>query len=225
MRLKTYLTERGNLLFRWRSYIPLLLVPLLYLERNSIHSPYNSDSWNLVFELSCLAISLVGVFFRIKTIGHIPRGTSGRNSRRQEASELNTSGMYSVVRNPLYVGNYLMYLGVTMMTQSWELIVIVTFLFATTYLTIILKEEEFLSEQFGSQFQQYTKEVPCFIPNFRLWRPADLPFSFRMVLRREHDSWMSIMTAFVVLGFFREYMIHGQITFDNYWSSVGRGHL
>jgi len=208
MRMMECLTHRGNWLFRWRSYTPLLLVPLLWLEKDAFHYPLGSHDWDLAYEFACFTVALGGLLARVKTIGHIPKGTSGRNSKSQKASVLNTTGMYSVVRNPLYLGNYLVLLGVTLMTQSGELVLINSLLFALAYLPIILREEQFLTEQFGRAYQEHATSVPCLVPKLGLWRPPDLPFSLRMVLRREPDTWLSTVAAFVFL----EHLIHHQRT-------------
>lgn len=207
MQLREYLTDKGNLFFRWRSYTPLCLIPLLFLERHSFHYPLGMHGYDVLYEALCMAVSLIGVGIRIKTIGHVPEGTSGRNTKLQEAAALNVTGMYSVVRNPLYLGNYFIFLGVTLMTQSWEIVVINSFMFGLAYLTIILREEEFLSEKFGRSYQTYASTVPCLIPRPSLWRPPDLRFSMRMVLRREHDTWISTVVVFAFLEHLREYAI------------------
>ncbi len=221
MKLAQYMADRGNGLFRRRSFTPLLLLPLLWLERDSFHFPFDSHDWDLAWEFFSLSISLMGVATRIKTIGHIAVGTSGRNMHRQEAERLNTTGMYSIVRNPLYLGNYLILMGVILMTQSYELVIINSFIFALAYIPIVLREEEFLQTEFGGHYEAYSKAVPCFIPNFSLWSPPDLPFNLRMVLRREHDTWMSTITVFVILEHLRKYLITGVIGIDKAWAVVG----
>ena len=58
-------------------------------------------------------------------MGFAPRGTSGRNTLGQVAEVLNTSGMYSVVRNPLYLGNFVIWLGLALFIKVWWCILIV----------------------------------------------------------------------------------------------------
>jgi len=59
--------------------------------------PYGSHRLDQVWEILCLAISLLGLGVRIVTVGYVPKGTSGRNTRGQKANVLNTTGMYSLV--------------------------------------------------------------------------------------------------------------------------------
>src|SRR5438132_991783 len=113
MPLKEELQQQGDWLFRWRSYVPLALVPVLLAaivtEEPPVRSP--ADRWWMLF---CLGVSLVGLGIRVLTVGFVPRGTSGRNTRRQMARQLNSTGMYSVVRHPLYLGNMVIWLGIAM---------------------------------------------------------------------------------------------------------------
>ena len=98
--------KQGNFLFKYRGQIPVLLfliaIPFLYYtpDVNFIVQFY----WNVVSVL----VSILGFAIRFYTIGTTPKGTSGRNTKEQIAEFLNSTGIYSVVRHPLYLGNYLM---------------------------------------------------------------------------------------------------------------------
>lgn len=221
MTLAEYFAQKGNVFFRLRSYTPLLLVPLLYLERGGFRYPLDSHTADMVYELCCMAVSLTGACIRVAVIGHVPEGTSGRNTRRQKADQLNTTGLYSIVRNPLYLGNYFILLGVTLLSQSWELVVLNTFLFLTAYLPIIMTEERFLSERFGQVYEQYASRVPCLLPNLWLWNRSNRPFDLRMVLRREHDTWFTIVVSFVLIEHYREYIITAGPKLEEGWLALG----
>jgi protein-S-isoprenylcysteine O-methyltransferase Ste14 len=222
MRLHDTLVSSGNRLFRWRSYTPLLLIPLLFLERGAIRNGgWVAWQGDLAYEIVCLSVVFLGLAIRALTIGFVAKGTSGRNTKRQVATHLNETGAYSVVRNPLYVGNYFVVLGITLMTQSWALAVINSFLFAAAYIPIILAEEDFLTRQFGDRYLAYANRVPCLIPNLRLWRPPALPFSLRMVLRREHDTWMTAAAGIVVMALYRDWTQTSQLRFDQGWIVAG----
>lgn len=220
MRLIDVLHDRGGFLFRWRSYTPLLILPLVWLERGNFSYPLASHGWDLAFEAACLAIAWLGLLVRAKTIAHVPSGTSGRISRRLRAEALNTEGTYSVVRNPLYVGNYLIVLGLAAMTQCAELVAIVTLVFVLAYTPIVLAEEQFLAERFGREYGDYAARVPCFVPNLRRWRAPTTPFRWRMVLRREHDTWMATVVSFAALEYLREFTIVGQLGVDLLWNAL-----
>src|SRR5919206_4624496 len=108
MALREEFVRSGNWLFRRRSYLPVLLfIPVLLSMRHFTY-PHGRQIFDRLWELLCLLISLSGLGIRVLVVGHTPAGTSGRNTRDgQVASQLNTTGMYSVVRHPLYAGNFL----------------------------------------------------------------------------------------------------------------------
>jgi protein-S-isoprenylcysteine O-methyltransferase Ste14 len=108
-----------------------------------------------VWEVGCLLVSLLGLGVRILTIGHAPKDTSGRNTQGQVAGTLNTTGMYSVVRHPLYLGNYLMWLGISMFLHTWWFVALMTALFALYYERVMFAEEAFLRQKFGDAFERW----------------------------------------------------------------------
>lgn len=221
MMLNDYITTKGGTFFKLRSYTPLLLVPLLYLQRANFRYPFESHAADMSYELGCLLVSLTGIFIRVFTIGYVPEGTSGRNTKRQKADRLNTTGLYSIVRNPLYVGNYLVLIGITLLSQSWELVVVNSFLFLVAYVPIIMTEENFLLSKFGGTYADYVERVPCLIPRLRLWTPPNQVFSVRMVLHREHDTWFSLVLSFVLVEHYREYIITEAPKLEPGWLILG----
>lgn len=212
MLLSERLRTQGSFLFRWRSYLPLALVPLAVIAiRDSgyfvtFFGEWGEESW----EVFCLAISLSGLCVRALTIGFAPRGTSGRNTREQRAAVLNTSGPYSVARNPLYLGNYLMLLGFVLALKVWWFILLACLVFAIYYERIILAEEAFLQRRFGKAYVDWAAATPAFIPNFRLWRRPALPFSFRTVLRREYNGFFLIVAFFTVNEAIYDLLVTGE---------------
>ena len=109
----------GNRLFRWRSYLPLLFVAVLIPGLWEFGYPKDSHIYDLIWEMICLSVSFFGFLVRCYTIAHVPKRTSGRNTKSQKADSLNNTGMYSLMRNPLYFGNFFMFLGVTLFVRLW----------------------------------------------------------------------------------------------------------
>ena len=199
MPLKEEMERSGNWLFRRRSYLPLLLVlPILMAMRQMDPQDYAyglEQSWALF----CLALSFCGLGVRVFTIGYTPYGTSGRNTHEQVAEEVNTSGIYSLVRHPLYLGNFLIWLGVSMFFMTWWLPVMFTLIYWIYYERIMIAEEEFLRRKFGDAYVQWANKTPAFIPNPKLWQRSTLPFSLRNVLKREYSGFFGIIAVFFVL--------------------------
>ena len=107
MALREELEKSGNWLFRWRSYLPLLMVGIALIDIRHLTYLSNNYERNLNWEAFCLIVSLGGLIIRAVVVGYVPEGTSGRNTQGQEAVSLNTAGMYSILRHPLYFGNFL----------------------------------------------------------------------------------------------------------------------
>jgi len=74
-------------------------------------------------------VSCVGLGTRILTIGHTPQRTSGRNTKAQVAETLNTTGLYSMLRQPLYLGNFFMGLGLAFFAHLWWLTLLYSLVF------------------------------------------------------------------------------------------------
>lgn len=180
--------------------------------------PGNSGYSAYIWRSMAVMVSVTGIALRCATIGRIPRGTSGRNTKRQKASVLNTTGAYSLVRNPLYLGNALIWIGITLFFEEILLTAIFTLLLLVYYLFVVYAEEDFLSEQFGEKYASYAKQTPALIPRLKRWIPSDRPFSWLMVLRREHDSIFSAVTGIVIVYHCMDYRTHsGQILLRREW--------
>ena len=108
MALINEIEKQGNFLFKYRGQFPIVLfilaIPFIYFTDSiCLHEENN-------FTLAAIVLSGVGFVIRAYTIGTTPRGTSGRNTKEQVAEVLNSTGIYSVVRHPLYLGNYFMWI-------------------------------------------------------------------------------------------------------------------
>ena len=109
-----------------------------------------------------MVISFAGLILRVLIVGRAPIGTSGRNTREQAANTLTTTGMYSIVRHPLYLANYIIIIGFVMEFHVWWLVLLITCIYALYYERIMLAEEAFLREQFGDAFETWAAATPAF---------------------------------------------------------------
>ena len=189
----------GVSLFRWRSYLPLLFLPLFLLSILHFTYPLGSETLDNLWDAFCLTIAMAGVTLRVLTVGFVPARTSGRNTKRQKADTLNTTGMYSVVRHPLYLGNGFIWMGLALFTHAWWLVVIAALAFWLYYERIILAEEDYLEEKFGDEFTAWAARTPTFIPDLRGWTAPALSFCVKAVLARENSTLSSTILAFFIL--------------------------
>jgi protein-S-isoprenylcysteine O-methyltransferase Ste14 len=202
MALKETYEKQGEFLFRHRSYLPLLTAPLVIaalLDPQYSHPLFIGFSGGL-WKTICICISFAGLGVRSLVAGYVPLGTSGRNTERQVATSLNTKGMYSLVRNPLYLGNFLIILGLLLFAQVWWFALAGIAIFWIFYERIIFTEEEFLRQKFGAAYVEWTMKTPVFIPKLSGWQKPELPYAWKIVLRREHSTQFGMVSALTVLG-------------------------
>jgi protein-S-isoprenylcysteine O-methyltransferase Ste14 len=118
------------------------------------------------------AIAFVGEIIRFWGVSIV--GAETRTTGRVGGTSLITSGPFSYVRNPLYLGNMLLYAGVGVMSMAlfpWLLVIAIVWFYIQYYL-IVTKEEEYLLERFGSEYEEYRLNVRRFIPRVIAYRPA-----------------------------------------------------
>lgn len=201
MMLKDIMAKAGDFCFdnRGLQYLPYFVVIIAELDNIA------KVKENVFVEVLCFAIVMMGILVRIFTIGYVAEKTSGRNRGCQIAESLNQTGMYSIVRNPLYLGNYLIFLGITAMTEVWEVVVINTLFIGVLYTLIILREEEFLANKFGDEYKQFASRTNCMIPSFKNFIKSTRKFSIKQVIRNEHDTWLTTILAFVGIEIIRGY--------------------
>jgi protein-S-isoprenylcysteine O-methyltransferase Ste14 len=210
MALREDFERQGNWLFRWRSYLPLLIIPLFFIALISLANGIqdNSASDNEFWEASCFVLSLLGFAMRCLTIAYVPAGTSSRNTKEQIANALNITGIYSIVRHPLYLGNLIMIIGLLLFIRVWWFALIGGLLFWIYYERIAFAEEEFLRRKFGTEYLEWAEKTPAFLPKFRNWKQPNLTFSIRKLLKREYHGFFAIIASFTGLDILREIIVH-----------------
>jgi protein-S-isoprenylcysteine O-methyltransferase Ste14 len=162
------------------------------------YGPFADPAANRAWLWLSLGVAMLGATIRVVTSGYAALGTSGRAKVAAEASELNTTGPYSLVRNPLYVGRILNFTGLAMMTGSWIYGVIVFLLAILIYERISVYEEEFLRSKFGDSHVRWASSVPGLFPRLKGWVTPKYPFWWRRMLWREQNKLFLLVTAFVL---------------------------
>ncbi len=220
MALREELQKQGDWCFRWRSYWPLPILPILLIALQNSGS-IERLAGNLADDLwegLCIAISFAGFAVRCITTGCVPEETSGGNTKRQIAKTLNTTGTYSIVRHPLYLGNFIIVYGITLFVQVWWFTLIVILAFWLYYERIILAEEDFLAERFGTLYVKWAEKTPAFLPKFRMWQRPSLPFSPRTVIREQYSTLFAIISSFTFLEVVGDIFVERKLALDPAWA-------
>lgn len=191
MSLNKSIEHIGNQLFKYRGFLPVIFAIGAFCIQ--FFDATERLSYGLVEEIAFFLVVL-GHLIRALTVGHRSMQTSGRNRSHQVAEVLNTSGMYSVVRHPLYLANILIWVGwTTLLCIPW-LIVVATFVFVVYYLFIMYAEEQFLRGKFGQDYERWHRRTPRLIPNPFLYASSSNDFSWRIVFKNEYPGWTASMT-------------------------------
>ncbi|HEX8245969.1 MAG TPA: isoprenylcysteine carboxylmethyltransferase family protein [Longimicrobium sp.] len=220
--MRDSLRRSGDWLFRRRSYVPVALLPAVAAAVASTAHPTPLPRERL-WEALCFFVSLLGLAIRAWTVGTAPAGTSGRNQARQIAQELNTTGSYSLCRNPLYVGNALTWAGLVLYARSGWLALAVGFSFWLVYERIVYAEEEFLRERFGDDFVAWASVTPPFLPRLGNYRAPRLPFSLRTTLRREYSGLFALVILFTAEVLEWRWFASGRLIADPVWLPAAAG--
>ncbi len=218
MKLLDHFAHAGDAFFRQRSYLPLLLLPAFVLAVRS--GAQAGGAWRIGCEAAGFLVSMAGLGIRVFTIGTAPEGTSGRSTRDPYATLLNTSGVYSVVRHPLYLGNTLVALGLSLFTTTWFLPVIVCLAGLLYHERICVREEVFLEARFGDAFRSWAREVPALVPALGRYRPALMPFRWKKVIGREFHALFVIGAGFLFLDVLRHVFATGEVAASAVWTAV-----
>jgi protein-S-isoprenylcysteine O-methyltransferase Ste14 len=227
MLLQETMERQGEFLFRWRSYLPLALVPAAVAALTQGAGPEQvwGETAYHVWAYACMVLSFSGLAIRWATVGFVPVRTSGRNTKAQRAETLNTTGLYSLTRNPLYLGNFVAVLGITASIGVWWFVAIVCLSYWLYIERIIATEEAFLARKFGTEYEAWAAETPAFFPSFRRWVSPTLPFSIVTLLRREYNGVLAVGAAFMVLEVMRDLWLEGErfsawVHEDGVWAAL-----
>lgn len=200
------LTRSGAALFKIRGkflgYLVVTSVAIAYFS--GAVGPFGSDIANQMWFFASLAVAWTGAIVRFATSGYAALGTSGVNKVAAVAAELNTTGPYSLVRNPLYLGRILNFTGIAMLSGSWVFAALTFLISILVYERISIYEEEFLYREFGKEaYAGWAKDVPFLMPRFHGWKKPKYPFWIRRCIKREEEKVMYLVTAIAMTIFAR----------------------
>lgn len=225
MALQEELKTQGDFLFKYRGYLPVTILIVGFAIKIYYEYTIGGKDETIIAQLmenSALIIGIIGLLVRVFTIGYTPIHTSGRNTTTgQVAATLNTTGLYSLIRNPLYLGNYLMWLGVTMLTKNIWFVLFFSLIFWIYYERIIYAEEYFLRKKFGEIYLNWSIKTPPFLPiHFKYKRP-NISFSWKKVLRMEKTGLFSLFLLFFLFDIAGKYAGKKTFVFEENWYLIG----
>ena len=203
MSLQRELRTQGDFLFKYRSFLPLII---LFAGLGVYAYDYHFGKLDLEHSLSrwpiYFGLSLLGLFIRFWAVGYSAENTSGRNtSEGQIADSINTKGPYSLVRHPLYVGNFFMWLGVACITENFWFIIAFICMYWLYYERIMYAEESFMASKFGDAYLDWAAGIPAFVPRFSNYQKNTNTFDFFKIAFKEKAGILNLCLVFFVFEF------------------------
>jgi protein-S-isoprenylcysteine O-methyltransferase Ste14 len=199
----------GQFFFRYRNAIgPVVFLVALLVGTPSY--PLGRDDLNLALDVLGVCIALLGQALRIVTIGYeyIERG--GRD-RKVYASSLVQGGVFGHCRNPLYLGNIMLAVGIALVVHAAAFYLIVLPVVGYAYVSIVAAEEAFLQRKFGDAYRDYCRRVNRWIPQWRGWSQsiAGMRFNWRRVLVKEYNTTFGLVFALTLVKLWADYRVRG----------------
>jgi protein-S-isoprenylcysteine O-methyltransferase Ste14 len=184
----------GNVIFRVRDVLfPVVLLTVAFGTRPGLAGETMSTD-HFVDTIGVL-VSMAGQALRVLVIGLVYITRGGQN-RQVWANSLIDTGMFAHGRNPLYLANLLLFLGLAIVHNGWAMYFLVLPFFAIAYSCIIAAEEQYLNGRFGESYADYCRRVPRWLPSLRGFSTTlrSTQFDWMKVLRKEYGTpfaWMS----------------------------------
>jgi len=213
MPLQEELEKQGVWLFRYRGTLPLIILGIgaIYFLRTELYPEsffLENTPYEIYYNMFCLSVSLLGLGIRVYTVGHTPKNTSGRNVEGQVAETLNVTGIYSIVRHPLYLGNFFMWLGPALITGNLLFVIAFCFFYWIYYERIMFAEEQFLRRKFGKTYTDWAENVPAFLPRFSQFKEPNIPFNMKKVVKKEKNGLAAIFLIFCAFDISGQLIVH-----------------
>lgn len=131
--------------------ILVLRFPGMYLEGKNVRD---------VFDVVGFAVIIIGALLRMAGRGY-------KKFASDQSNRLVTGGPYKLVRNPMYLGTFLVAVGFMFPLYPLWTIPIFATVFYSRFIIQIRKEEAWLKNAFGEEYEDYCRRTPAFIPTLR----------------------------------------------------------
>jgi protein-S-isoprenylcysteine O-methyltransferase Ste14 len=201
------LIKIGNFIFSHRNLIFPLFFAVFVLGTRPAAGSDQLEIWRYALGIS---VASAGQIIRALTIGlaYIIRG--GRN-RKVYARALVKDGIFAHCRNPLYLGNILIIVGLGIVAHSILFYVLGIPLFIFMYMAIIKAEEDYLANRFGEEYIEYCRNVNRLIPRMSGIRKTieGMEFNWRRLIVKEYGATYLWMTSMILLIVKNQYFQYG----------------
>ncbi|HEY2920025.1 MAG TPA: isoprenylcysteine carboxylmethyltransferase family protein [Candidatus Binatia bacterium] len=180
-------------IFFYRGYLQALFVVSLvsYVWFFPEHS-LRGSRLDIVADIIGIVSLALGAMLRIWAVSHVGRHT---RSRTIKATSLIATGPYICVRNPIYLANFLIGLGLVVLAEAIIWLPFYFILFGLAYRKIVEQEESFLRNKFGHEFDRYCEAVTRWLPRLK-HAPRALTLGSKFHLREFGTTFGTLVGAF-----------------------------
>ena len=187
--VKVRLIRLGEWFFRQRSWTPIPFMLILVFV--SWHESEGQLTW-----IPGLVLLACGEGLRLWGVAVVGKESRTRGSG---VKRLANYGPYAHVRNPLYVGNLLLTLGATCISELLWMVPVILILFIVQYVPIVLWEESILTERFGQLYADYCKHVPRWWPRWQVKTRERPVYQWRAAFKSERSTLGTIFLLLVIM--------------------------
>lgn len=195
----------GTFFFKYRDG----LFPIIFIALALLAIPpsevFESERLENLKDVAAVALVVAGLAFRGLVIGYVYIKRGGLN-KKVYAEDLVTDGIFGICRNPLYVGNMLIYVGVFLMHGNPLVMALGVGLFAFIYQSIVLTEENYLRNKFGLGYDAYCRDVPRWIPRLSKFSGAveGMTFNFPKVIIKDYSTIATSLITVILVECYEE---------------------
>lgn len=199
----------GNFFFKYRNGIfPAIYLLMLFFLRPAVY--FGNQPVDFAIDTLGAILAVVGSAIRLLTIGfdYIERG--GKEGKVY-ASFLVRGGVYSRVRNPMYLGNILIAVGLILYAGTpWACVTLIPF-FLFVYQAITAAEEAYLRKKFGQDYADYCRRTARFIPSLKGFSSvfSGMTYDWKKALRKEYGTLLVVALLLILLPGWQTYFFQG----------------
>lgn len=214
--MTAFLIRIGTYLFRTRNYVFPVFIAALYLLAAPQSNPFAIAGFTASKEVLALIFVAAGLLVRGIVIGYAYIKRGGLN-KQVYAETLVVEGMFSLCRNPLYLGNMLIYSGVFVMHGAPLVMALGIGSFLCIYIAIIATEEAYLRNKFGAAYVDYCNTTPRWLPVISRFKAATqgMNFTFKRVIAKDYSTFATATIALSVTKIY-EIIARGDIDLARY---------
>ena len=203
------LLTSGNFFFKHRNALfPAVFLLMLLGSRPALFM--GNPALDKLMVLFGALVALTGQTFRVAVIGYAYIKRGGKEGKVY-ADDLVIRGFYAHVRNPMYVGNFLIAVGISLVYGAPSVYYFIIPFFTFVYLSIVTAEENFLRGKFGPAYEEYERNVPRFIPNFKGLSETlkGFRYDWKRALRKDYGTMFGTLFGILFILIWKNYWIYG----------------